>query len=62
MGDKADLSGNDFMEYWEQDPDTAVAELDLDPVIETPHGALVVDARLRLEAPGPAAAFPSVNV
>ena len=22
MGDKADLSGNDFLEYWEQDPDT----------------------------------------
>jgi acyl-CoA synthetase (NDP forming) len=61
MGDKADLSGNDFMEYWEQDPDRAVAELDLDPVIATPDGALVVDARVRLEAPGPAAAFPSVN-
>ena len=24
MGNKADLSGNDFLEYWEQDPDTAV--------------------------------------
>ena len=24
MGDKADLSGNDFLEYWEQDPDTSV--------------------------------------
>ena len=24
MGDKADLSGNDFLEYWEQDPDTTV--------------------------------------
>ena len=40
----------------------AVAELDLDPVIATPAGALVVDARVRLEAPGPAAAFPSLNV
>ena len=27
MGDKADLSGNDFLEYWEQDPDTAVLAL-----------------------------------
>ena len=25
MGDKADLSGNDFLEYWEQDPDTSVS-------------------------------------
>jgi hypothetical protein len=24
MGDKADLSSNDFLEYWEQDPDTSV--------------------------------------
>jgi acyl-CoA synthetase (NDP forming) len=40
----------------------AVAELDLDPVIATPEGALVVDARVRLEAPGPAAPFPSLNV
>ena len=30
----------------------AVAELDLDPVIASPSGALVVDARVRLEAPG----------
>ena len=30
MGDKADLSGNDFMEYWEQDPDTAVLLLYLE--------------------------------
>ena len=30
MGDKADLSGNDFLEYWEQDPDTAVLLLYLD--------------------------------
>ncbi len=30
MGDKADLSGNDFLEYWEQDPDTAVLLLYLE--------------------------------
>jgi acyl-CoA synthetase (NDP forming) len=40
----------------------AVAELDLDPVIASPAGALVVDARVRLEAPGSAAPFPSLNV
>jgi len=40
----------------------AVAELDLNPVIATPDGALVVDARVRLEAPSPAAPFPSINV
>ena len=39
----------------------AVAELDLNPVIAAPDGALVVDARVRLEAPGPAPAFPSLN-
>ena len=39
----------------------AVAELDLDPVIATPAGALVVDARVRVDAPGPAAPFPSLN-
>ena len=32
----------------------AIAELDLNPVIATPDGALVVDARVRLEAPPPA--------
>ena len=40
----------------------AVAELDLDPVIASPEGALVVDARVRLQAPSPAAPFPSLNV
>ena len=40
----------------------AVAELDLDPVIASPAGALVVDARVRLEAPDPVAPFPSLNV
>ena len=40
----------------------AIAELDLNPVIATADGALVVDARVRLEAPGPAAPFPSLNV
>ena len=39
----------------------AVAELDLNPVIATPEGALVVNARVRVDAPGPAAAFPSLN-
>ena len=36
----------------------AIAELDLNPVIATPDGALVVDARVRLEAPGPGAGVP----
>jgi hypothetical protein len=39
----------------------AVAELDLNPVIATPDGALVVNARVRIDAPGPAATFPSLN-
>jgi acetate---CoA ligase (ADP-forming) len=39
----------------------AIAELDLNPVIATPDGALVVDARVRLEAPAPGPAFPSLN-
>jgi acyl-CoA synthetase (NDP forming) len=39
----------------------AVAELDLNPVVATPEGALVVDARVRLEAPGRSPAFPSLN-
>ena len=30
MGNKADLSGNDFLEYWAQDPDTAVLLLYLE--------------------------------
>jgi acyl-CoA synthetase (NDP forming)/GNAT superfamily N-acetyltransferase len=30
MGDKADLSGNDFLEYWEQDPGTSVLLLHLE--------------------------------
>ena len=36
----------------------AIAELDLNPVIATPDGALVVDARVRLEAPAPAPGVP----
>ncbi len=40
----------------------AVAELDLTPVIASPTGALVVDARVRVQAPGVTAAFPSLNV
>jgi acyl-CoA synthetase (NDP forming)/GNAT superfamily N-acetyltransferase len=39
----------------------AVAELDLNPVIATPGGALVVNARVRVDAPGPAASFPSLS-
>ena len=39
----------------------AIAELDLNPVIATPEGAIVVDARVRLEGPGPTPAFPSLN-
>jgi acetyl coenzyme A synthetase (ADP forming)-like protein len=30
VGNKADMSGNDFLEYWEQDPDTDVALLYLE--------------------------------
>ena len=30
-----------------------VVELDLDPLVASPHGAVVVDARVRLEAPPP---------
>ena len=39
----------------------AVAELDLNPVIAAPEGALVVDARIRLDAPSPSPPFPSLN-
>jgi acetyl coenzyme A synthetase (ADP forming)-like protein len=35
-----------------------LAELDLNPVIVGPHGAVVVDARVRVEAPPPARAWP----
>jgi len=30
VGDKADISGNDLLQYWEQDADTAVAALYLE--------------------------------
>jgi acyl-CoA synthetase (NDP forming) len=30
-----------------------VAELDLNPLVATPHGAVIVDARVRLEAAPP---------
>ena len=39
----------------------AIAELDLSPVIASPEGALVVEARVRVDAPGPEPAFPSLN-
>ena len=40
----------------------AVVELDLNPVIASPAGAVVVDARIRIEAPPPDAPFPAVGV
>jgi acetate---CoA ligase (ADP-forming) len=39
----------------------AIAELDLNPVITAPGGAVVVDARVRLASPPPEPAFPSIN-
>ena len=39
----------------------AVAELDLNPVIAAPEGAMVVDARVRVEASRPAPPVPSLN-
>ena len=39
----------------------AVAELDLNPVIATGDGAVVVDARIRIEQPLPVAPFPAVG-
>lgn len=39
----------------------AVVELDLNPVIASPAGAVVVDARIRVEEPPPAAPFPAVG-
>ncbi|HEX2704036.1 MAG TPA: GNAT family N-acetyltransferase [Solirubrobacteraceae bacterium] len=38
-----------------------IAEMDLNPVIALPGGPLVIDARIRIEAPPPAPARPSVN-
>jgi acetyl coenzyme A synthetase (ADP forming)-like protein len=35
----------------------AIAEMDLNPVIVLPHGAAIVDARVRVRVPGPAAPF-----
>jgi acetate---CoA ligase (ADP-forming) len=40
----------------------AVVELDLNPVIASPAGAVVVDARIRVETPPPAAPFPAVGL
>jgi acyl-CoA synthetase (NDP forming) len=39
----------------------AVVELDLNPVIATGDGAVVVDARIRIEQPPPSAPFPAVG-
>jgi acyl-CoA synthetase (NDP forming) len=38
-----------------------IAELDLNPVIATPAGALAVDARVRVEAAAPVAPMPSLG-
>jgi acetate---CoA ligase (ADP-forming) len=38
-----------------------IAELDLNPVIATPGGAYVVDARVRVEAPPPRAPWPALG-
>jgi hypothetical protein len=38
-----------------------IAELDCNPVIAGPHGATIVDARLRVMAAEPAASAPSVR-
>jgi hypothetical protein len=38
----------------------AVAELDCNPVIAGPGGAVVVDARVRLQEPSPTGPFPSL--
>jgi hypothetical protein len=40
----------------------AVVELDLNPVIASPAGAVVVDARIRVEALPAAAPFPAVGI
>jgi acetyl coenzyme A synthetase (ADP forming)-like protein len=40
----------------------AVVELDLNPVIASAAGAVVVDARIRVEPPPPAPSFPAVGV
>jgi len=39
----------------------AIAELDLNPVIASPGGALVVDARIRVEEPPAAVPFPAIG-
>jgi hypothetical protein len=38
-----------------------IAELDCNPVIAGPDGAVVVDARVRLHEPAPARPLPSVG-
>jgi hypothetical protein len=35
----------------------AIVELDCDPVMVTPYGAVVVDARVRVRAPAPPPRF-----
>jgi hypothetical protein len=38
-----------------------LVELDLNPLIATPQGVTVVDARVRVEAPPPAVPVPSLD-
>jgi len=43
------------------DAHPAIAELDCNPVIVSPDGALAIDARVRVAAPAPARPFPALN-
>jgi acyl-CoA synthetase (NDP forming) len=65
LGDKCDVSGNDLLMWWEQDPATKMAVLclesfgnprnfDLHPVIARTDGAHVVDVRVHLIPARPA--------
>jgi hypothetical protein len=38
-----------------------IAELDCNPVIVSPHGAVVVDARIRVAAPAPPRPFAALD-
>jgi acyl-CoA synthetase (NDP forming) len=43
------------------DAHPAIAELDCNPVIASPDGALAIDARVRVAPPAPARPFPALN-
>jgi acyl-CoA synthetase (NDP forming) len=43
------------------DAHPAIAELDCNPVIASPDGALAIDARVRVAPPAPAPPFPALN-